>query len=474
MNLLSIKAPRAAIVLLAVSATACNYDFNSAYDIGETSVSYTGQTKRQILITDLVDEILAIPNRPIASDTNIVGQLDFYFDYEGGTSDGLPYAFSLSGESLLQGATYGDISSGKNLSGKIAGNDPALIGGEFFGWNEGLDTSPTPEELVDYFFAELEATAKSDPIQLVTAGGPATISTPYLTDEGVDYRQLIQKFLLGAVTFSQGTADYLSTDFRAANLQEGTKPYSAGEHNWDEAYGYFGGARDYTTSSDDEIASKGGRADRSSGYFDSNGDGLVDLTSEINFGNSTNCAKRDRGTASNSNPTDFTTDVFNAFYYGRLALNVGAIRENIGNTELVVIESMAAQAAITWEKCIAATVVHYINDITGDIGNFSEGQFADDDNFVTYAKHWAEMKGFALGLQFSPFSPFRNGDVEDVDVDTLKTILSLMGDGPVMPDGTQRGTDFSGGVQGYLNDLSSARALLQQAYDFDGENVSNW
>ena len=54
MNLLSIKAPRAAIVLLAVSATACNYDFNSAYDIGETSVSYTGQTKRQILITDLV------------------------------------------------------------------------------------------------------------------------------------------------------------------------------------------------------------------------------------------------------------------------------------------------------------------------------------------------------------------------------------------------------------------------------------
>ena len=32
--------------------------------------------------------------------------------------------------------------------------------------------------------------------------------------------------------------------------------------------------------------------------------------------------------------------------------------------------------------------------------------FADASNFTTMAKHWGEMKGFGLALQFSPASPF--------------------------------------------------------------------
>ncbi len=469
------KLGRLAAVTLAVAAVSgCKYSFKSAYDKGESGVTYSGQVMRHLLIEDLVDELLALPPRPVAASTDVVGQLDFYFDFDSGTSDALPYSFALDGQPLLQGGNYGDVDTGKNLVGKIAGNDPALLGGEFFGWEAGMDADPTPEELVDYYFAQVDAEAKSAPIDILTAGGPASITTPYLSATGLDYRQLIQKFLLGAVAFSQGTADYLQTDFRAANVQEDDNLYTEGEHNWDEAFGYFGAARNYPAYTDDELASAGGRGAWANGYHDANGDGLIDLNSEYNFGNSTNCAKRDRGTAGNTNPTEFTTDVFNAFFYGRFALNAAANLNALGNTEVVLIGAMAEQAAVTWEKCISATVVHYINDVSADMDSFVDGQFADEANFTDLAKHWAEMKGFALGLQFNPYSPFRSGKVQGIDLDSLKEILALMGDAPVLPDGTQGGEAFAGGVTQYRSDLQTARDLLQAAYQFDPENVAGW
>ena len=59
-------------------------------------------------------------------------------------------------------------------------------------------------------------------------------------------------------------------------------------------------------------------------------------------------------------------------------------------------------------RSVAATAVHYINDVLADMADFdtTNNVFADTDNFKDLAKHWGEMKGFALGLQFSPWSPF--------------------------------------------------------------------
>ena len=59
----------------------------------------------------------------------------------------------------------------------------------------------------------------------------------------------------------------------------------------------------------------------------------------------------------------------------------------------------------TWEKCIAATAVHYINDVIYRHGSFPTERLRIRSNFVNLAKHWGEMKGFALGLQFSALSP---------------------------------------------------------------------
>ena len=143
-----------------------------------------------------------------------------------------------------------------------------------------------------------------------------------------------------------------------------------------------------------------------------------------------------------------------------------------------VLDDQIEIASIVWEKCVAATVVHYINDVRADMAEYVAPDFADASNFTTMAKHWGEMKGFGLALQFSPASPFRDGSVEGISVSDLRTALALMGDAPVLADGSQNGVAPSGTAQeaidAYRADLLRARDILQQAYDFDATVVENW
>jgi hypothetical protein len=78
------------------------------------------------------------------------------------------------------------------------------------------------------------------------------------------------------------------------------------------------------------------------------------------------------------------------------------------------------------------------------------------------------LKGFALSLQFSPFSPFRDTDVTVVDLSDLRAVYSLIGTAPVLA------TDGQATIDAYLNSLLEARNILQAAYNFDAENVANW
>lgn len=450
------------------------YSFESQITAGESAVSYTGQTARHVLIEDLVLALQDLSDEPGAIPGDVAADLDFYIS---GNVDATNYSYSLEGETLIPGPTYGDISTGKNLDGKIAGGNGTaggevdkLIGGEFFGWGE-LGVNDLPIELVDLFIERVatEATDGTDP-QFAITGGTANIGTVTVDAAGRDYRRLIQKFLLGAVTFSQGTNDYLQTDFADDDnhLQDGDAPYTFAEHKWDEAFGYFGAARDYNSYTDAEIAGD-------AFYKDSNSDGSIDLRSEVNLANSTNCAKRDNGSQSG---TDFTKTTFDAFVAGRFILNQAAAEGSITADQLDELNQHIETAAKTWEKCIAATVVHYINDVVADMGNFDNGSFADQSNFLDLAKHWGEMKGFALGLQFSPNSPFRDGSVNGIDLQDLKDLLATMGDAPVLADGSQNGVAPSGTAQeaidAYIADLLAVRDTLETAYGFASEDVENW
>lgn len=436
------------------------YTFANADD--ESTVSYSGQTARHVLISDLKSAVADAGGESETAD------FDYFFRFDSEVNGDNSFEFSKSGQTLVQD-TYNSISSGKNLIGKIAGEDKAehILGGEFFGWGD----IASPTALVDQYFTDLvaAATAAENYTIATTDSDTTAVDVAYISEHGLDYVQLIQKFLLGAVTFSQGTADYLQTDFAdSANLTiiDG-KTYTAAEHKWDEAFGYFGATRNFNDFTDDEIAVKGGRPEFQ-GYNDANGDGLLDLTSEVIFGNSANCAKRDRGATV---ATDFTKEAFDAFLAGRAIVAQASADGELTEELSEQLDEQIEIAAVTWEKCIAATVVHYINDTIADMDNFDGTKFADVDNFTDLAKHWGEMKGFALGLQFNPLSPFR---ADAASLDNLKDVLSLMGDAPVLADGTQAGVAFTGGVAQYKTDLLEARDLLRDAYGFDADNAANW
>ncbi len=457
------------------------YTFESKITSNESAVSYTGQTTRQVLIEDLITEVLGLTEDP-GNSAAVESDLTFYVS---GNPDNVNHNYTIAGETIIPGPTYGSISTDKNLSDKIAGGNgngggetSKLINNEFFGWEDGIGINDLPIELVGLFIERIaqEATDGTVP-SIAIAGGTANLDLVYVDAEGRDYRQLLQKFLLGAVGFSQGTNDYLKTDFANSNSQDGSKPYTVAEHKWDEGFGYFGAARNYNDFTDEEIAKAGGRSEFAGSYNDANGDGDIDLRSEINLANSTNCAKRDRGSTTG---TDFSKEVFDAFLAGRFILNQAAenLDTALSNEQQTALDEQIQIAALTWEKCIAATVVHYINDVIADMGDFSNGKFADLANFKNLAKHWGEMKGFALGLQFSPYSPFRDGSVTNIGVTNLKDLLSAMGDAPVLADGSQNGVPPSGTAEGAINDyideLKNIRSVLQTAYQFAEADVLGW
>ena len=75
-------------------------------------------------------------------------------------------------------------------------------------------------------------------------------------------------------------------------------------------------------------------------------------------------------------------------------------------------------------------------------------------------------------------SPFRDEAVTAVDLDDLKMVLSLIGDAPVLADGSQNGVPASGSaedaVYAYAGKLVKARSIMQDAYGFSDHNTVTW
>ncbi|WP_143872131.1 DUF4856 domain-containing protein [Catenovulum sediminis] len=450
------------------------YVFPSKFSDGD-SVSYSGQVARHVLIAELTNYIGSglqadIENEKVKTKADALAKLYAYYysdSDENTTADAVNAVLNadLTVVANSEQSSIADISSGKNLQGKIAGNDGGFddaVVTQHKDWNAGTefeafsatymgDFEQTPEALLLKFFEVIAINAEA-----VYAGehlDDNNFSLPvYLTKDGHDLKQLVQKFLLGAVAYSQGTDDYLddATDgkgLKTANAQDGTSAYSKLEHQWDEGFGYFGAARNYLAYTDEEIAGKGGRDGWSSGYYDINMDGKIDLNSEFNFGNSTNAAKRDLGSAG---VTDYTQQAMEAFLAGRRLLNeIAGTSSDLTDLEMEELKGHRDQAVLAWEKSIAATVVHYINDTHADIT--TGASLADT------AKHWSELKGFLIGLQFNPHSPLSDADFTEIN--------NLIGDKPVL-DAVNK--------TAYLADLLEARAKLQAAYSFDADVVANW
>jgi len=443
------------------------YNFDSKFITGESSVSYSGQIARHALIAELNHYIGSqlqadLDDGKLTDRQAILDKLNSFYNTSEEQYDNFPITFMVD---TKQENIASISSSPKNLSGKIAGNDNKAMdqhkdwnNGGFAGWGD--TSSTTPEGLVNILFGQLADNAEQEILgntrQDITN---KDITKIYLNEDGTDLKQLIQKFLLMAVAYSQATDDYLDDATENKGLksdfnQDGTKPYSKLEHQFDEGFGYFGASRDYLAYNDNELSGKVSDKDRAAWNknHDTDNNGKFDLESEVNFGNSVNAAKRDRGTAGNTMPTNYTKQIMEAFIAGRKILS-----DNAG-TALTTeqFDALIAQRDIIvdgWERAIAATVVHYINDTKADLDKLG----TDDFNFADTAKHFSELKGFALGLQFNPHSK-----ISDEDFELFHTLIRNK---PELQ---------SENVEAYQADLIKARDIIAKALSFNAENVENW
>ena len=221
------------------------YEFKSRFTEGQSSVFYGGQVFRQVLNSDLKSYMgsLTRGGYPGFRDEAELA-LDSYYSYDPSNGNLFPdviYGLSefqvtakgLSGELLpiAEGQFYDDLGgSGKDLRGKTAGNDNALRRGELKGWStlviDGVDVREQdldgdgiiePEDLIDTWLkvCALHAT-ESDSFVVDAGAGNVRVDQACTTESGLDLTQLVQKFLHGAVSFSQAAGDYLSVDLGAS------------------------------------------------------------------------------------------------------------------------------------------------------------------------------------------------------------------------------------------------------------------
>ncbi len=446
------------------------YELESAITPGKSAINYAGQSLRHVLIEDMKTYLGGLTKAIDANQYSppsvafTVSALEYYYAFDDQTS-GLDAHGIKTKPAPLQ-AHYAAIATGKNLKAKMAGNDPATDyqdwKTQFVGWQDASIAADggglgSPEALLQAFFHRVGKLAldRANGTIPVVPGTQTPLASVYVTGNGLDLQQLIQKLLLMGVSYSQGTDDYLDDDVMgsgllAPNTPDADKPYTVLGHGWDEAFGYFGAARDYAFYTDDELAKLGGRPDWQ-GSHDTNGDSAIDLTAELNFGASATAAKRDLGSV---DATDFTGDAFAALLAGRkLIQGAGAA---LTAPELMSLKAHRDQAVLAWEKAIAATCVHYLNEasaMTQAIGTMSY-------DFYAHAKAWSELKGFALGLQFNPRKKLTNAN--------FAKLHTLLRDAPVLATATLSER------QAYLGDLATARGLLQGAYGFSQANVEAW
>jgi hypothetical protein len=452
----------------------CEVDEN-AYDFQDEScastVAYDGQIARQILIKDLSSYLLSLEGQ-IDSGTlfpeegDIVGALDFYFRFDGAANGG--QQLRLSTEPAATQENYGVFGAGKDLVGKLAGNDSSTDHkdwkAQFKGWSDvslaahGGSIS-SPEGVVQAIFATLEKAAidrangviPQDPV----TGEPLPL---HVTATGLDLQQLLEKFLHTGVSFSQGADDYLDDDVEGKGLlasnegPDGENAWTPLAHQWDEGFGYFGAARHYGQFTDEELSEKGGRADWQL-YNDADGDGRIDLTREYNFGASTNAAKRDLAAAALGVEIDLTGDAWGGFYEGRKL--IASINGALSPAQLAELQGHRDRAVLAWEKAYMATVLHYVNDTLKEMAKFGTESYS----FVKHAKVWAEAKGFAFAPLYNRNSPLTPAQYEELH--------GYLGDAPVLS------TAEAAEIEGYQEGLRAARTLLAEAYDFDARLIGD-
>ena len=351
-------------------STPTEFVFESRFTEGESSVYYNGQVVRQLLINDIKTQCGTDAGSGDAS--TLLSMM---------ANDDESRTILTSTSPAPVQSTYRSISS-SHLNDRLS----AVADYTVVGYNDNAGN------LISTWVTDLVNNGKTNAA-------------------GLRLDQMIQKTLWGAVSYWQGTSKYMSKIPDDDNsMSDDGDPWTAMEHHWDESFGYFGAARDYNTGYTDDDDRK------SDPYHDSNGDGAIDFLSEYNSGWAVTAAKRDLVEASVD--YDFTKTMMDAYLEGRtLITNQAPLEEILVQRDIIL---------NTWEKVVAAVTIHYINDVNADMmalypADSTAGPLSELS--ADYNNHWAEMRAYALGLQYNDFKVISDADLE--------AVLTAMGTAPV-------------------------------------------
>ena len=395
--------------------TPTEFVFESRFEehAGESSVSYSGQVVRNLLVNDIKSLIAS----------NVGGGNTATINSMMANDDPNLAIYTGSGLNTVQ-TKYHDISTSQ-LNDRLAAVTSYADPG--YGANA--------QDMITGWVAESEGYS-------VRPGG-------------LDLGQMTQKVMWGAIAYWQGTSKYMSKIPNDDNtMSDDGDPYTAMEHHWDESFGYFGAARDYNTGYSDDTDRK------TDPYNDSNGDGLIDFKTEYNMGWAVTAAKRDLVDGV-SVDYDFTKTIFDAYLEGRtLIYNQAPLDEILVQRDIIL---------NTWEKVVAAVSIHYINDTMSDLealisagdSNLAWDNLPESGDGYKYNIHWAEMRAYAHGLIYNDFKLISDADIA--------TVLGYMGTAPAYNDGS----DFSA-MQTLHDNLALAKPILQAAYGFSDAHMANW
>ena len=157
---------------------------------------------------------------------------------------------------------------------------------------------------------------------------------------------------------------------------------------------------------------------------DFNGDGVVDLYSEYTFAHAYYASSYDKG-----GKTNYLATVNQAFIDGRKVIT-DANGRNLNFDERTKLLAQRDIITDNWQKVIAESVFKYAGSTYKDIvalETIIEANGDTTDAFRKYAKHWGELKGFALALQCGP---------ENLGETAVK-LNRMMGLGPVLLNASQ-------------------------------------
>ena len=331
------------------------------------TVSYSGQIARHVLEQSL--KKLAGKGNGGGNAADLEAQMLSYFN---GSDDDLPIIAPKSKDGFkIKQTSLHQISKGKNISGKF--------------YDGAMPAWPGNMSGKDVAYNMIAMAAKSN--------------KGFDADTGYDWAQLISKYTMGAMAYNQAVDNYLDEKL-SAEKKPNNKPYKDGahytgkEHSWDEAFGYWGAAahqHGFNPNKVYEIAKM-----KNQGVADKNGDGMVDLKSEYVFGPCYYAAAFDR---SGTKSTNYTNTMFDAFLDGRKLITAAA-GDALSDSERTQLKAYAATIEENWEKVLAEAVFKYAGSVYKDINKMKDLS-GDDLNkaYRTYAKHWGELKGFAMAMQ---------------------------------------------------------------------------